>query len=155
MKRIGLAIGNFRADSVKWDSADLLFAPRASEARKQMEERQSKSKITDEIVDSLGGNKISEYQAAAYKKIIDDIKSGLGTNETSGSMADAARKRMIERDNSKYLSEGHPDIGNDMANRLAYPEGSGPRRDSADENADRSSEKYIERSKAFANAGCM
>ena len=68
--------------------------------------------------------------------VIDSIKAGKATHE-KGSLADAARNRMIERENGnkdkpktakdarkamiERDAEGHPDKGGDRGKRKAYP----------------------------------
>ena len=97
----------------------------------------------------------SENQANEYRGIIDNIKAGGRTGEQSGSLAAAAREKMINRQGGNDNTEngGHPDTGKDRANRRAYPEGGGTRKDSAEEAAARNHAEAGESAKAWANAG--
>lgn len=172
MKR-GIAIGNFRADGRNWDVAERIFQPNAPKARERMAERpkslygavadqqkrmEDKGSLTDQVVNEfMGGSRAAEYQANAYQGIIDGIKSGKNTAEAGavvGNLADTARKCMIEREQDRSRDNGnHPDIGRDKANKMAYPKGSGSRKDSAKETAARNHAEAQESAKAWANAG--
>ena len=105
MKKRGIAKKSFRADGArKWDAAERMHT------------------LTDSIIDEMGGNSIAAKQAESYKGLIDNIKGGSGTTEATGSLAEAARKRMIDRERKKVIeSEKQPDIGKDKAKRRAYP----------------------------------
>lgn len=121
MKKRGIARGSFRMDGgFKWDLLDRIRKPGATEARKRMISRESnKDSLTDEVVkDYMGGRDAAARQAREYESLIKDIKSGKKHSHGSNSLAEAARERMIERQeqNSRYV-----DVGMDRANRRAYP----------------------------------
>jgi hypothetical protein len=136
MRKRGTAIGNFRMDGGRrWDAGKRTNQPNAPKARAKMSEGPhslteavtEQQSLTDEIVrDFMGGNNAAANQARAYSDIMENIKAGKGTREAVGSLAAAARKRMIERDEEKNrFTDETPDIGKDKANRRAYPVGSG------------------------------
>lgn len=57
--------------------------------------------------------------------MLDNIRAGNGTGKGSRSLSEAARDRMIARENKKGINEAEEkDLGNDKAKRRAYP-GSG------------------------------
>ena len=173
MKKRGIAIGNFRADSIKWDALEVLSKPNAPKARERMAEGpkslteavaeqqkrlENQGSLTDQVVnDFMGGSRAAEYQANAYQGIIDGIKAGKTTAEAmepAGSLAGAARKRMIEREQKQSRdNDDYPDIGMDRANRRAYPKGSGTRKDAAENNAAVTHAEARASAIAWANAG--
>lgn len=118
MKHRGIARGSFRSDSRKWDVSEKMSKPTAEAARGRMI-----GGLTDSIVhEVMGGSLTAEKQRKEYSELIDNIKKGKCTIGPSGSMADAARERMIGRDSMRNRIEpDHPDIGKDRANRKAYP----------------------------------
>lgn len=127
MKKRGLARGKFRMDSGrKWNIKMQENKPNALEARERMMQNTPKS-LTDHIVsDFMGGKNAAENQAKAYQEVIDNFKNGKGARESQGSLAAAARSRMIERhEQNSQRAEKYPDIGRDKANRRAYPAGGG------------------------------
>ena len=147
-KAAGAAVGNMRFDGIRVQDVGK-GRPQAQKARERMENRES---LTDQIVRELGGSRAAEYQAKEYQALLDRIKDG--NVEKVGSPAEAARRRMINRQGGNDDTEngGHPDIGKDRANRRAYPKGSGSRTDEADETAGRIRAEARESAKAWANA---
>lgn len=154
MKKRGLASGNFRMDSGRrWDAKQEENQPNALKARERMLEKDAENKkramnapvhfaeavaeqqarrltpqsLTDQVVaDFMGGFNAAEKQAKAYQEVIDNFKNGKGAREPQGSLAAAARSRMIERhEQNSQRAEKCPDIGRDKANRKAYPAGGG------------------------------
>lgn len=132
VKGHGIVIGNMRFDSISPQNLGkglrnlLESEPQAKKARERMKEYGTNGSLTDAIVRELGGNRAAENQANAYHELLDGIKAGKTTSEsgeTAGSLAEQARKKMIERQGSNDDTEngGHPDIGRDKANRQAYP----------------------------------
>ncbi len=136
MNKRGIAKGKFRADGGNvWSGRKKAETARnnmidrensgkekpktAKDARKAMIERQeagTPESLTNSVVnDYMGGSDAAAKQSKAYQGVIDSIKAGKTAHE-KGSLADAARNRMIERD-----AEGHPDIGRDRGKRKAYP----------------------------------
>lgn len=128
MRSKGKANGNYRLDSGrKWTAKEKIDQPTADKAREKMIARENKDSLTDDVVnDYMGGKNAAQHQANAYEKLLKSIKSGRGSREPEGSLADAARERMKERNRSKNRevgennNGGHPDIGRDKANRRAY-----------------------------------
>lgn len=140
----GIARKNFRADGGRvWKPATRKkeAAPEATEARRRMIEEQGEEMnrknaapvhfaeevadqqarmetpghLTNTVVnDYIGGSDAAAKQAKAYGGVFESIKAGR-TKDKKGSLADEARRRMIERE------EAHPDTGRDKANRRAYP----------------------------------
>ncbi len=120
MKSRGFAKGSYRLDGGRrWGAAQKMSKPTAASARERMIERE----LTDSIVhDIMGGSLAAVKQSNAYGELIENIKKGERTSEPAGSMANASRERMIERDSLKYRGiQEHPDLGRDKANRKAYP----------------------------------
>lgn len=145
----GVAVGNMRLDGIRMNDLGK-GRPQAQKARERMENRES---LTDQIVSELGGSRAAEYQTNGYEALLDRIKNG--NDENGCSLAATARRRMIDRQggNDGTDNGGHPDIGNDKANRRAYPKGIGSRTDSEVKTAYQSRAEAIESAKAFANAG--
>lgn len=107
-KRMGTAIGNFRADSgMKWPDEKKLIEkklkqPNAAKARERMISRENhQDGITDDIMRGLGGNTAAARQAAEYEKLMKDIKEGRVMADNAGSRAMAARQHMLERNLEK------------------------------------------------------
>lgn len=124
MKKRGRAKGIFRWDNrPSWEDEKKLIekklqGPEASRARKRMIE----NSITDAVVnDYMGGSDGAAKQAKEYEALLKDIKEGKGVRERKGSLADAARSRMIERQAGNKKATTGGDIGRDRANRQAYP----------------------------------
>ena len=169
--RAGVAIGNMRLDGIRMQDIGK-GRPKAKEARERLIDGEAMGgavadqqkrladkygtggSLTDALVKELGGSRTAENQANAYQGIIDNIKAGGRTGEPSGSLAAAAREKMINRQGGNDDTEngGHPDIGKDRANRRAYPKGDVTRKDSAEEPAGSRTEAR-ENAKAWANAG--
>lgn len=100
-------------DAEREKNAPVHFADAVAEQQKKGITPQS---LTDEVVnDYMGGKYAAAEQAAAYRDFFENVKAGR-TTDPKGSLAEAARQRMIDRD-----EEGHPDSGKDKANRRAYP----------------------------------
>lgn len=136
MGRVGTARGKFRADSsVKWEDEKKMLEKKlekscADAARERMINRENRGdSLTDEVVEYyMGGRDGAAKQSAEYAKLMDDIKHGRIMADNPGNAADAARKRMLERDllknrgqDEEAEDEQHPDVGQDKANRRAYP----------------------------------
>ena len=119
-KNAGIAIGNTRLDGVKVKSG------RCKTSAERARERMAARGGTDEIVkDMLGGINAAGNQAREYERLLDNIRAGNGTGKGSRSLSEAARDRMIARENKKGINEADTkDLGNDKAKRRAYP-GSG------------------------------
>lgn len=136
MKRKGSARGAFRMDeSRRWNIDDKLNKPNAPAARRRMAEgahsltevvAQQQMSLTDQVVNEfMGGSNAAANQARAYGEVMDNFKYGRGAKEPTGSLAEAARRHMIEREEKKQDPDETPDIGRDKARRRAYPAGSG------------------------------
>lgn len=146
MSKRGIARKGFRMDGGRpWNPKTRLTGknkPGALEARQRMIEEQAEDEerkcnapvhfaeevaeqqkkgavpgsLTDEVVNEyMGGKYAAAEQAKAYSDYFENVKAGRST-EPKGSLAAAARQRMIDRD-----EERHPDGGRDKADRRAYP----------------------------------
>lgn len=122
---IGTAKNKFRTDNGRrWKAAKVVDKTNADSARERMIERENKNSLTDEIFDALGGNNAARMQAESMQSYMQSVKEGKKTGHTPESAAEAARNRMIERQERKKPKEDdeeNPDIGKDRANRKAYP----------------------------------
>lgn len=116
-RKRGIAVGAYRLDGGRrWNAAKDIDESEASKARERMLKRENNSMMDDIVNDYMGGSDAAAKQAKAYENLLQELKAGGKHHEQAGSAAEAARARMIERDNKK-----HPDIGRDRANRYAYP----------------------------------
>lgn len=125
MGTLGAANNKFRTDSGRrWKAAKVVDKTNADSARERMIEREKKNSLTDEIFNALGGNNAARMQAETMQNYMQRAKEGKKTGHEPESAAEAARNRMIERQERKKQKEDnekHPDIGKDKANRKAYP----------------------------------
>ena len=98
--------------------------PEAEQARARMIEREEHRSVANAVFEALGGNNAAQREVEETRRLHKRIMETGKTSHNPGSLAEAARNKMIERNKIKNREKGQEDfldVGRDNANRHAYP----------------------------------